>query len=114
VTAAFDSAGEPARFVELGLAPYRPRQLYYFAAAAPPGGYFSIFRNPNDPPTLTVDITPVLDLKHRAFACHATQIATTLKDARLKSMAGMFPPREAFHRRYPDEQLPDDLLAALI
>jgi LmbE family N-acetylglucosaminyl deacetylase len=113
VTAAFFSADDPVRFAELGLAPYRPRLLYYFAAAAPSGGYFSIFRNPHDPPTLTVDIAPVLDRKHRAFACHATQIATTLKDARLPSMAGMFPPSEAFHRRYPAEQLPDDLLAAL-
>jgi N-acetyl-1-D-myo-inositol-2-amino-2-deoxy-alpha-D-glucopyranoside deacetylase len=113
VTAAFFSAGDPACCAERRLAPHRPRQLYYFAAAASPGGYFSIFRNPNDPPTLTVDIAPVLDLKHRAFACHATQIATTLKDARLPSMEGMFPPSEAFHRRYPAEQLPDDLLAAL-
>ena len=77
----------------------RGAALYTFAAAAAPGRYFSTFRNDDDPPTVDVDIAPVLAAKHRAFACHATQIATTLKDAGLASMEGMFPPWESFRRR---------------
>lgn len=72
--------------------------LYTFAAAASPGQYFSAFRNAEDVPTLVVDIRSVLDLKHRAFACHASQIAVTLRDAGLSDMAGMFPAWEALRR----------------
>jgi N-acetylglucosamine malate deacetylase 2 len=90
--------GMTHRAVKTALAGPRSVALYTFAAAAPAGGYFGAFRNPDDPPTLTVDISQVLGDKHRAFACHATQVATTVRDAGLATMDGMFPPCESFRR----------------
>jgi LmbE family N-acetylglucosaminyl deacetylase len=72
--------------------------LYTFAAACPPADAFSFFRNPSDAPTTTVDISTVLQRKAEAFAAHATQVATTLKDAGLLSTENMFPAREYFRR----------------
>lgn len=77
----------------------RGASLYTFAAAAGPGRYFSSFRNDDDPPSVEVDIAAVIETKHRAFACHASQAATTLKDAGRTTVDGMFPPWEAFRRR---------------
>ena len=70
--------------------------LYTFAAACPPADAFSFFRNPSDVPTTTVDISAVCQRKTEAFAAHATQVATTLKDAGLLSTENMFPARESF------------------
>lgn len=72
--------------------------LYTFAPAAEAGRYFGAFRNASDPPTAMVDIASVLGLKEEAFACHASQVATTLRDAGLPRVAGMFPPWEGLSR----------------
>ena len=72
--------------------------LYTFAAACSLGEAFGSFRNPSDAATTIVDISAVRQRKIRAFAAHATQVATTLRDAGLASTRGMFPPREYFRR----------------
>ncbi len=72
--------------------------LYTFAPAAPSGQYFGAFRNASDEPTVMVDVSGVLAVKERAFACHASQVAATLKDAGLKEVAGMFPLWEGLRR----------------
>jgi LmbE family N-acetylglucosaminyl deacetylase len=72
--------------------------LYTFAAACPPSEAFSFFRNRSDVPTTALDISAVRRRKIEAFAAHATQVATTLRDAGLESTQNMFPAREYFRR----------------
>jgi N-acetylglucosamine malate deacetylase 2 len=84
--------------------------LYTFAAACPPSDAFGDFRNPSDVPTTTVDIAAVLQTKTEAFAAHATQVATTLKDAGLLSVQNMFPARE-YYRRWAGPPLMETILS---
>jgi len=104
VTMAFDMAGNPWQYGELGFPAHQPSRLYYFAAAAPPGGYFSHFRNASDPPTLVVNVAAYLPEKHQAFRAHASQIHVTLRDAAQFGKVdpfNLFPNTESFFRAYP-------------
>jgi mycothiol S-conjugate amidase len=101
MTEAFFLAGKRDINTGLDLPPHQPAKLYYFAAAAPPALRFSHFANMDDPPTLAFDISAYLAIKHQAFACHYTQIATTLRDAGLAQAQGIFPSVEYLHRRFP-------------
>jgi LmbE family N-acetylglucosaminyl deacetylase len=85
--------------------------LYTFAAGCPPEDAFSVFRNPSDAPTTVVDITAVRQRKIAAFAAHATQVATTLKDAGLPGTQNMFPSQE-FYRRWTGPPLLERLTTA--
>ena len=89
-------SGRAGRLAAVGAARRRAVHLRRRRRARP---LFRLLPQRVDPPTVDVDIAPVLAAKHRAFACHATQVATTLKDAGLASMEGMFPPWESFRRR---------------
>lgn len=83
--------------------------LYTFAAGCPPGDAFGAFRNPSDVPTAVVDISAVRQRKTEAFEAHATQVATTLRDAGLPSTRNMFPARE-YYRRWGGAPLLETLL----
>jgi LmbE family N-acetylglucosaminyl deacetylase len=87
--------------------------LYSFAPATGPGQYFGVFRNASDEATAMVDISSVLAVKERAFACHASQVATTLRDAGLAQVEGMFPPWEGL-RRWSGGPALEELLGAAV
>jgi len=95
--AAFDRAGDPARYPEQGLEPWQPRKLYY--AAFPRSGLLrmrdemrahgialpfpgsddeefdpSSFTVPDDEITARVDVAPYVERKRAALLAHRTQI----------------------------------------
>jgi N-acetyl-1-D-myo-inositol-2-amino-2-deoxy-alpha-D-glucopyranoside deacetylase len=93
--AAFEAAGEPRCFPELGLESWQPSRLYYTAmprsfivrameeakASGTPGSWdnpamnTAIMGTPDEIITTRIDVRAYLENKMRAFAAHKTQIA---------------------------------------
>ncbi len=77
VRRAFDSAGDPAAFLDAGHA-HAPIALYSWAAYYPTGGdeFLERLLNQDDPADWTLDLTSeLLDVKERAALCHRSQHA---------------------------------------
>jgi len=92
---AFEAAGEPRLYPDLGLAPWQPSKLYYLAsprnvmvkamntarAAGIPGPWdnpamnIENFGTPDELITARIDVHPYMENKMQAIRAHKTQIA---------------------------------------
>ncbi|HEX6507366.1 MAG TPA: PIG-L family deacetylase [Chloroflexota bacterium] len=135
--AAFDAAGDPARFAELGLPVWQPRKLYYSVFTqstfrqlielfqrygtggepAPVEQDISAFTVPDDAVTARVDVRSYVLQKQAAFRAHRTQIGAdnaliSAPEDAVQAVLGL----ETFIRArslVPTPQVEDDLFTGL-